>query len=361
MAPTMRQVHPVSPRQAEGLVAAVYDQARRELGLVPDPLLLHSPDPVLLLGTWAMLRESVLVGTVPRRLKETVAAAVSRANRCPFCVEAHTVMMGAAGDPDGARALAGRPGRRRRVLPDSEAEALARWAEATAHPESRQLRRPPFAPRHREEILATACCFHYMNRMATVFLADSILPRPGRWLRRPLLAFAARALRGRIASDLPPGQAVPLLERCQTPVQTPPPPRCQTPRQTVPGISWTAPDSTIREAMELWYGGCEEAGARVLSEGARRRVGGRVTGWRGGPLPLSGGWIDRTLDRLPEDERPAARLALLTALAPHRLTAEDLATARAALGSDRDLVAVAVWGAAQATCRIGSWLAPSSG
>jgi AhpD family alkylhydroperoxidase len=346
MAPSIRQIHPVPPGQAEGLVAAVYDQARREFGLVPDPLLLHSPDPPLLLAAWAMLRESVLVGALPRRLKETVAAAVSRANRCPFCVDAHTVMLGAAGDPAGARVLAARPERRRQILPDPHAEALAAWAESTAHPESRQLRRPPFAPGNAEEILATACCFHYINRLATVFLADSILPRPARWLRRPLLALAGRLLGGKIASDLEPGRAVSLSS---LPMGS---------RHEVPGISWTSPDGAIREAMEHWYGACEEAGGRVLSAEARRRLAGRVADWRGGALPLAGGWIDRTLGGLADTERPAARLALLTALAPHRVTADDLSAAHGALGGDRDLLAAAVWGAAQATCRIGAWLDP---
>ena len=129
--PEIRYLQPVSPAAATGLVAEVYAQARREFGLLP-PIPLHSPVPRLLAGAWCVLRETLVAGQVARPVKEALAAEISRLNRCPYCIDAHTLMLEAAGERDAAQALAGRkpgalrdggsarswPGERRTILPE---------------------------------------------------------------------------------------------------------------------------------------------------------------------------------------------------------------------------------------------------
>ena len=50
-------------------------------------------------------RESELVGNVRRDIKEAVAATVSKINKCPYCVDAHTIMLNAAGKYNDAREI----------------------------------------------------------------------------------------------------------------------------------------------------------------------------------------------------------------------------------------------------------------
>ena len=94
----MRFIEAVGPREADGLVARVYGEVKRDFALLRDPdgnspFLAHSPHPELLAGMWSVLYETVLVeGAVRRADKEAVAAAVSRSNDCPFCVEAHALL-----------------------------------------------------------------------------------------------------------------------------------------------------------------------------------------------------------------------------------------------------------------------------
>jgi hypothetical protein len=57
----------VPPRQARGVVAAVYTQTRADLGRVAEPLAVHSPSPPLLAGGWTVVREKLLVGQVSVR------------------------------------------------------------------------------------------------------------------------------------------------------------------------------------------------------------------------------------------------------------------------------------------------------
>lgn len=48
-----------------------------------------------------MCRETLVAGRVDRAVKEAVAVAVSKTNRCPYCVEAHATMLTAAGEGAG--------------------------------------------------------------------------------------------------------------------------------------------------------------------------------------------------------------------------------------------------------------------
>src|SRR3972149_3042849 len=94
----IKYIHPVKPGSAQGLVADVYVQVKRDFGRIAEPFLMHSPLPQLLAGAWMVCRETELVGNVPREVKEAVAAAVSQLNQCPYCVDAHTIMLDAAGE-----------------------------------------------------------------------------------------------------------------------------------------------------------------------------------------------------------------------------------------------------------------------
>ncbi len=97
---TYRYVRPVPAP------AALTDQVRHDFGFKPPTILVLSAAPDLMAATWAMLRESLLAGAGQRRDREIVAAGVSVANRCAFCVDSHTMMLHATGDHDLAETIA---------------------------------------------------------------------------------------------------------------------------------------------------------------------------------------------------------------------------------------------------------------
>jgi AhpD family alkylhydroperoxidase len=90
---SIKYVQPVEVATATGGLAKVFGQMRRDFGSVLPLVLLHSPAPALFYGVWAVLRETLLVGNVPRGFKEVVSGAVSKINECPFCVDAHTILL----------------------------------------------------------------------------------------------------------------------------------------------------------------------------------------------------------------------------------------------------------------------------
>jgi len=88
----IRYIQPVAPNSTEGLVAIIYPQIKNEFGALVEPFTLFFTMYKSTNISWSACRESLLVGSVRRDVKEAVAATVSRINQCPYCVDAHTIM-----------------------------------------------------------------------------------------------------------------------------------------------------------------------------------------------------------------------------------------------------------------------------
>lgn len=374
----MRYLRPVPPARAEGLVADVYRQVRRDFGTLAAAMTLHSPVPEVLAGAWCCLREILIVGELPRVAKEVVAAAVSRANACPYCVEAHALMVGAAGEGGAATALRrgvldrrgrggsgdrpasgeagvrerpGRPGERSAVaegpsltaasLGDAELDAWAAWAEATRRPDDPLLRQPPFGPEHAAEALGTAACFHYVNRMVTAVGEESPLPAPVRgWLAGPVRWLSGRLFAGRVRTSHRPGDSFALFAE---PVD---------PERDLPAdLRWPLSDPRVARALAHWWRAVHAAAAAHLPEAALTRTRAHVSAWDGADPPLGTTWLDDATTDLGA-AAPAARVILLTALAPHRLTAAEVDAFHHHHPGDPALLAAIAWGAALASTRI---------
>src|SRR5262245_46071589 len=97
MAKPFRRVAAPTRPFADPLTQAVAGQVERDFGAFVPPLALHASVPSVLAACWAMLREALVTVHVERARKEAVAAAVSRANACTYCVDAHTAAMHALG------------------------------------------------------------------------------------------------------------------------------------------------------------------------------------------------------------------------------------------------------------------------
>ncbi|MGW0194322.1 carboxymuconolactone decarboxylase family protein, partial [Nonomuraea sp. NPDC003201] len=93
------------------------------------------------------------------------------------------------------------------------------------------------------------------------------------------------------------------------------------------------------------------AGGELLGDAARAAVAGTVAAWDGEHPPMGGAWLDAPLAEVPAGERAGARLALLAALAPYRVTDADVAAWRGSR-PDADLVRLCAFGAASAMERM---------
>jgi AhpD family alkylhydroperoxidase len=318
---------------ATGLVAEVYRRMRAEFLLADGPLMSLSPAPDLLAATWALLREAELAGEAPRAAKEAAAGAVAVANRCPFCTEAHALLVHGAGEH--ALAEAARDG-------DAAASDVLAWAGASRTPgdPALALAARPFPAEQSAEFVGTVLVSHFINRMVSSLLnEDALVPAP---LRRSglLRRLAGLAVRRTARRRLRPGPGLEVL--AGLPSGEPP--------------AW-AGDSPIGRAYATLRA-VAARGGELLTPAARAQVLATVAAWDGAHPPLSAAWSDAALANLPEPDRPAARLALLAALAPYRLTAPDVAIWRSASppATDADLVHLLAFGAFAAVERVEHWI-----
>ncbi|MGZ3118691.1 carboxymuconolactone decarboxylase family protein [Streptomyces sp. H62] len=317
-----RHTEPIPPKAATGRVAEIYEQITRDFGIPePAPFVVLSSAPELLAPAWALMRESLIAGPGGRTGKEVAAFGVSQANRCRFCVDAHTMLLHATGD----HALAERLARGQEPQDERHARVLE-WARRTRVPGA--VREPyPFPREETPGYLGTALSFHFINRVVSALVTESVLPGDAQRLR-PVRSLAGRSLSRAVRRTAVPGAALPLLDG--------PAPG--------PGPRWAAgtpvgPAYAALRTAALTGAGLLDADDRIL---VRRTL----RDWDGSHPPLAP-------DVFPgRRERPGARLALLAALAPYRVTAEDVAAWRRPEHTDHCLVHLVAYGAFAAVDRV---------
>ena len=328
------------PEDPSGLALEVRRRMREELGVVAEPLSLHAAVPTLMAASWCTFRETMIAeGRLGREIKEVIGIAVSRTNRCPYCVESHRLFLQSLGSGTKERVLA-------RMRSDDNSRHLpwTAWAEGTCRKGSPSLLASPFGPEEAPVAVATALCFHYINRMVTPLLGESPIPILPNLLRRPLLWFAVRALRTRGRRPHTPGTSLSLLPEVDVPLH----------------LRWADSLPTIQRAFARLAAAVEEATDGVLEEETRRTLRRRLDLWQGEDMPFGDGWMTHVTTPLSRNQAAAARLALLGALAPHRIDEGEVAAFRAHHPYDAALVGTLAWGAFGATRRVSEWVTPGT-
>lgn len=333
----VKYIQPVAAGSAVGIVARVYAQIKRDFGALVEPFTLHSPSPKLLAGAWMAARESQLAGNVRRDIKEAVAATVSKINRCPYCVDAHTIMLNATGEHKVARAISN--GNYDQIL-DSKVRSIAKWASITRSPRSKTLLSPPFSREDAPEIIGTAMFYHYINRMVSVLLSETPLPSNRRWLKNALKRLAGLFFSRAVRRSIPPGDSLKFLPEADLPAN----------------LGWAKRTPTIAGAFARFAAVVDEAGRYALSAEVRTCVKEHVQAWNGEDPGLSRRWVEQKIKGFDDASKAAGRLTLLTALAPYQVDDGVVLAFRAHFPEDEKLLGGLAWASFTAARRIGTWL-----
>ncbi|MFG1875960.1 carboxymuconolactone decarboxylase family protein [Sphaerisporangium sp. NPDC049003] len=335
----VRHVSPVRPREATAPVTRVYAQAERDFGMLAPPLLLHSPAPETLAASWTILRESLLAGgLVSRPVREAVATAVSAGNACPYCVDVHRATM------DGLV-----PGRHAAEIADGRVEAVtdpvirqvAAWARASGTSAAAARHEAPLPEEQTRELAGVAVTFQYLNRMVNIFLGDSPLPPevPDR-ARGGFMRVFGLVMRPAARRAAEPGDSLDLL-----------------PDAPLPGeLSWADGTPHLAGAFARAAAAFEGAGRRSVPAPVREMVTAELAAWNGEPAGLGRAWVTGPVSGLPPAQRPAGRLALLTAMASYQVDQAVIDEFRSGTPGDRALVELTSWASMAAARRIASWL-----
>jgi AhpD family alkylhydroperoxidase len=286
-----------------------------------------------------MLRETLVAqGQADRAAKETVAAAVSLGNSCPYCVAVHNAVLGGLAHGPAAAAIgAGHI----ESIADPRIRDLALWARGSGQPAPAGPAPEPFPAEQRPELAGVAVTFQYLNRMVTVFLADSPLPAavPG-GVAGALMRVLGRFLRSAALGAPEPGASLGLLPAAPVPDD----------------LRWAAGHPSIADGFARAIAAIDVAGRQAAPLSVRELVLGQLAGWNGQPAGLSGAWATEAVGALAAADRPAGRLALLTAFAPYQVSALDIAEFRRDGAADEELIGLTSWASLAAARHAGAWI-----
>ena len=326
---SIRYIKPPGSVAGDSLSVKVLSQVRREFGAEVEPFALHRPVPELLAGAWMACRETLLAGEGNRDAKELVAAAVSTINRCPYCVDAHSIMLLESSGFDYPEALA-----------DPYLGRIAEWASSTLKPGSAILHSPPFSDAEAPAFIGTAVFFHYINRMVSILLGTSPLPFSSGIPKQVSMRLAAWFFGGAIRIEKTPGDSLDLL-----------------PEATLPDdLSWAKASLPIAGAFARFANAIEHAGVRSLTEEVRAAVSKSAQTWNGSNPPMNDRWYEDDIAHLQGAENASGRLVCLTAFAPYKVEKAVVRSFSEHFPGDDILISALAWSSFTAARRIGSWL-----
>lgn len=326
----IRHVEAVAAGSAPDAVARVYRQCERDFGMIAPPVSLHSPAPGVLAAAWCMLRETlVATGKAGRDVKEAVAAGVSAGNACPFCVEVHGATLSGLGR-GGATAES-----------DGYLAAVTAWARESGTRTGAAAKPRPFPAEQAAELIGVAVAFQYLNRMVNIFLGDTPLPPAvPSGAHSGVLRVLGRFMGSAARRVVEPGDSLDLLPDAPLPAD----------------LRWAADDPAIAGAFARAAAAIDEAGARSVPPAVRELVLAELSEWDGERPALGGKLFEDKLSTLDPGLVPAARLALLTAFASHRVDADVVAAFRTGRPADAALIELTSWASLAAATTVGSWL-----
>lgn len=331
----IKYVNVISPNKASGKLKQIYRQISHDFALAP-PFTLHSPVPDLVAAVWSMERETMFHGFVPRGHKEAVVAAVAIINDCPYCIDAHTLMMQASDENEAAKVLSSQTGN----ISNAELQELIKWAKATRTPSANILKKPPFLPQANTEIIGAALAFHYINRMANIFLDDHMMPKMGIASGMVRNLMASTMIKSMLQRKIIPGASLEFL-----------------PEASLPEVfSWARENEIIARTFAGITTIVDTHAGMLFSDRVFTSVSDQINNWHGQDMGMSRTWLNSVVKDVDEADAVAIRLMLLAGLASYQVTVSDIEQFRRFYPDDAALIVATSWGAWAVVQRISTWL-----
>jgi AhpD family alkylhydroperoxidase len=321
----IRYIRPIRPSDAMGLLVPIYSQIKMDFGRVVEPFLLHSPIPELLAGAWMACRETELVGVVPRNVKESVAIAISVKNKCPYCIDAHTIMLQAGGEKEMPNSvIKGKYGK----IEDKKTRTVLEWLQNRLDPK-------PFSRQEAPEIIGTAVYFHYINRISNVLLGETPLPTNQRLLKRSMLNVATQMFSSAVKRPKTIGNSLKFLPQAELPED----------------LAWAKDATNVAGAFSRFDVAVEGAGEVGLAKEVRLEVDKRID------AAFTGNGEAELVDFDDQALNSAAELSFLTAVSTCSVDDKVILAFRRHHPEDTQLLGALSWASFAAAKKIGCQLA----
>ena len=336
---SINYIDSISAKEASGQVKTIYAELKKEMGDVVEPISLHAPLPDLLKGIWGILRETVLVEQeMSRKNKECVGAAVSSSNECPYCVDAHTIMIIGLKDKIAAKAIVNKD---LSLISDDELKKLIDWSFNTRFFNLQMIKEAPFDAMQAPEVIGTAVFFHYLNRMVTIFLGPTILPMNISFLKEPMKKMAA-AMFSKVLATKKEAGTLDYVEKISTSGRD---------------FSWASTNERVEKVFQYFDSVTDKCADEYIPKETRDFINEEMQKWDGANLK-STKELDELLTKIPEGNRPMAKILYLICLSPHRIQPSHFEDCQKCFGgSSEAILGSFAWASFQAAKRIGSQLA----
>jgi len=328
----------IDPSEASGLVLDVYSQLKRDFGKIVEPIALHSITPELLASNFSVFRETYIIeDKVERDVKEAVAVSVSKINKCPWCIDAHSIMLHGLKNTKVAKAIQTGD---LDIIDNSKTKSIIEWASSSRSPDSMIIKGPPFTKDEAPEIIGTAVYYHYINRMVTVLLNESPLPVNISILKGFMKTVAGWSFSTALRKTKIAGESLKLIADTDFDAE----------------FSWAITNSRIAKSFTAFKNIVEKLAEEYVPKEVITILEDTLEEWQGEDPSLSRNWTEKYVADIDEHLKPVVRLSLLTAFSPYQIDGEIIGSYRELNSNDEALLGTLSWASFLAARRIEKWL-----
>lgn len=338
---SIKYIKYISPNKAKSQQKELYQQIKRDFGMVAEPFLLHSLHYELTASVWAVLRESCLVNRyVNRTITESIATTISSINSCPYCVDAHSIILIGTKNKTIGKAIA------ENNCEDIENPAVRRivhWAKKNKELGSETIQTPPFAQIEAPEIIGTAVVFHYINRMVSVLLDESPLPMNG-FVKDILKAIVSKITFSKAINRLKKaGDSLTFIRDIQ----------CDD------DFYWAKSDDNIHKTFSALKSVVFDLADKYIPTDIQNFLIEAAKDWDGQSMGISRNWVKKYLENFDEKFHPLLNLALLTMFADYQINEKTIQKFKKFDISDEALLSVLAFSSFIVATQIGMKLGQS--
>ena len=334
----IKYINYIDPSNATGLIADIYTQMKRDFGRVVEPVALHSIIPELLASNWSVLRETnVIEDKAKRNVKDAIATTVSKINKCPWCIDAHTIMLIGLRSQKVAKAI---ENEYLSLIKDTKMRSIVEWALANRTPNAKIINNPPFTFDEAPEIIGTAIYYHYVNKMVSVLLNETPLPTKASSLKPFMKKIAALKFSTALKRPKKAGESLKFIDSFNL----------------VKDLFWASENKRIAVTFTAHKKIVEKLAEKYVPTEVQTIVIKTIEEWKGEDPGISRGWVERYISNLREPLKPVARLSLLTAISPYQIDDETINSYKQFNPEDEALLSTLSWASFVTAIRIGKWL-----
>jgi len=331
------QYLPTRPETDQDLLKQVNTQIKRDFGMVVDPFRLHALQPRLLAGVWAACRETELVGIVPRAIKELVASCVSETNKCPYCVDAHTMLLNSVGETELSKTISS--GNFHNILQGNQRK-IAEWALASRTPDSEIILAPPFKKEWCAELIGMVVFYNYLNRMVHLFLPQYLLPVQQKGPKQIMKRLAGWYFSSSVNRKKSEGLALAFLASAALPKD----------------LEWAASRNNLAQGVAQMAAIIDELAFEHIPLNVQDTFRQFLAQWRGEDAPLSPDWMNEFKNQVPTEQHSMLELALMIIASSYRITDQHIKRFKRDNPRSETLLVTAAWASFHTSRKIGDWL-----